>query len=875
MPDEADATGSARMNMPSLGTGFNVSVPEVESTTTAINALAGSLSALKATIGLFSANPMMATGLNSMLRSIRSEATQTKSALAGIMSGGGGAPVGGGGFSGGVPAASGGGGGDWLSSATAQAREGGIAAGAYLGTDKQESLLKATAMTPLRFLRDTINTNRGNVLAASTSLGLTARQQNTSIESMLGTMARFPGSIYGNPSELISLFQNAPRYGAAYNFGGQEGGQGVRAAGFFQGVRQAQQLNPGANVQDIASMIGGFAGNTAAQRQGQMLTGGAYSMIAVGGRQKSLSEWADSILKWLKDLRPGANKGKDFTYGELMAQYFPGSNIDAWFDANAVPQNMRDYWWTYVLQRASQSKPEDFKIGGDETNLAQRRMEAATELTRTQFSMGSKMTGAYLNREQANKWFNQIFGQASQSLVTSVAGSGLASWVNFLPDTVESFLMQGLENIGKGDVGDIGDGGYGEFGGTGTSGLSQNMRSKLGPMLQANPKLRVTSGLRDNAMQRRLKGKGYSRVSGGPSAHTRGDAADLGPPSQYGWIMANAAKFGLKSGKSQGEPWHVGVGDVDLNELMGNTPMGLLGQLGGDGSAGGAATFIAKFISSILGGLTSLTGSLLGTSSMGPAYDPNVYQKMVDASRGTKLGGISVGAPVGTVPGTSTLAPGGSITSTGQYLGVRTPQDKVAAFQSSDEHIRGAAVAQALYAAGFRGQDLANMAAISYRESHWNPLAWNGQGQDRSGGLLQINQKPYLDKGQTPPYGVMDLLDPYANAKIAYDLFNKTIPNAGGYSPWTYPGEDWRYKVDFSKGTQAVRDAGLGDVEAMGYLNMMPNRSLGKGVVQFNNTFQINGGQGSGAGGIDVRRTVTMLANQLEDEMQRRLARTN
>jgi hypothetical protein len=81
--------------------------------------------------------------------------------------------------------------------------------------------------------------------------------------------------------------------------------------------------------------------------------------------------------------------------------------------------------------------------------------------------------------------------------------------------------------------------------------------------------------------------------------------------------------------------------------------------------------------------------------------------------------------------------------------------------------------------------------------------------------------------------------------------------------------------VDFSKGTQAVRDAGLGDVEAMGYLNMMPNRSLGKGVVQFNNTFQINGGQGSGAGGIDVRRTVTMLANQLEDEMQRRLARTN
>jgi Lysozyme like domain len=874
MPDEADATGSARMNMPSLGTGFNVSVPEVESTTTAINALAGSLSALKATIGQFSANPMMATGLNSMLRSIRSEATQTRSALAGIM-GGGGAPSGGGGGGGGVPTGSGGGGGDWLASATAQAREGGIAAGAYLGTDKQESLLKATAMTPLRFLRDTINTNRGNVLAASGSLSLTSRQQNTTIENMLGTMARFPGSIYGNPSELISLFQNAPRMGASYNFGGQEGGQGVRAAGYFQGIRQAQQLNPAANVQDIAQMFKEFAGNSAAQRQGQVLTGGAYSMIAGGGRQKSLSEWAESVLKWLKGLRPGGNRGKDFTYGELMAQYFPGSNIDAWFDANAVPQNLRDYWWTYVLQRASQGNKEDFKIGGDETNLAQRRMEAATELTRTQFAMGSKMTGAYLNREQANKWFNQIFGQASQSLVTSVAGSGLGSWVNFLPDTIESFLMQGLENIGKGDVGDIGDSGYGEFGGTSTSGLSPNMRSKLGPMMRANPKLKVTSGLRDTAMQRRLKGKGYSRVSGGPSAHTRGDAADLGPPSQYGWIMANAAKFGLKSGKSQGEPWHVGVGDT-LSDFVGNTPMGLMSELNQTGgTAEGAASFIAKFISSILGGLTSLTGSLFGKSDMGPAYDPNVYQKMVDASRGTRLGGISVGGVLGGGTTSSPLTPGGSFNSTGQYLGVRTPSDKAAAFQSSDEHIRGAAVAQALYAAGFRGQDLANMAAISYRESHWNPLAWNGVGQDRSGGLLQINQKPYLDKGQTPPYSVMDLLDPYANAKIAYDLFNKTIPNAGGYSPWTYPGEDWRYKVDFSKGQQAVRDAGLGDVEAMGYLNMMPNRSLGKGVVQFNNTFQINGGQGSGAGGIDVRRTVTMIANQLEDEMQRRMARTN
>ena len=73
----------------------------------------------------------------------------------------------------------------------------------------------------------------------------------------------------------------------------------------------------------------------------------------------------------------------------------------------------------------------------------------------------------------------------------------------------------------------------------------------------------MTSGLRDNAMQRRLKAKGIGKVSGKPSAHTRGMAADLGPSSEYNWIKNNASKFGLKSGAGMGEPWHVGMGDPE------------------------------------------------------------------------------------------------------------------------------------------------------------------------------------------------------------------------------------------------------------------------------------------------------------------------
>ena len=42
----------------------------------------------------------------------------------------------------------------------------------------------------------------------------------------------------------------------------------------------------------------------------------------------------------------------------------------------------------------------------------------------------------------------------------------------------------------------------------------------------------------------------------------------------------------------------------------------------------------------------------------------------------------------------------------------------------------------------------------------------------------------------------------------------------------------------------------------------------------FNNTFVVNAPSG-GNSGIDTRRIVTMLADQLESEMRRRMARSN
>jgi hypothetical protein len=763
-------------------------------------------------------------------------------------------------------------------------RPGGLEGGQYLGSGTDTAA--AIALAPMRFLRERMTTNRNTALSASLSLGMASQQQGAGIGSMLSTMSRFPGNVMGTPDELLSLFGAAPALGASYNFGGKAGGQGVRAAGLFAGVREAQMLNPGANVADLTSTIGGYAANTRSQQQSAYLTGGAMGMIKPGGGQKSLSEWAESVLRWLEGLRGGADRGKPFDYGQLMSQYFPGSNIDAWFDANGVPQNMRDYWWTYSLSKANKSGSTGggaMKITPDSKNLAQNRLQSTTELTRTEFGLAGSMMGAYQNREDANRWFNQMFGQMQTTLIPAFAKS-LGAFIQFLPDTIEEMLAKatemgvggifgGLGNAfkgGGGDVGDIGD--YTTTGGTSTSGMHPDMRRKLGGMLRANPKLSITSGLRDENMQGNLKRKGYSRVSGKSSAHTRGMAADLGPPSQYAWIVANAGKFGLSSGNSQGEPWHVGMGDA-LSDLAG----GLTGGFLSDPES--AATLIAQLMGNIFGKMQGGSGSSGGVTD-GPAYDPSFYERLVNASNNIKSGlpsgpGVrAISSAQGNTLGQS-MTPGGSSNSTGAYTGVRTPSNMMGSFFSADDMTRGEAVAQALYAAGFRGQDLINMTSISFRESRWNPNAWNGSGQDRSGGLLQINQKPWLDKGQTPPFSTSDLLDPYANAQIAYDMFTRKIPGQGGYSPWDYPGDpSWQYKVDFGKGSAAVHAAGLGDAE---FMSMLPSRtSGGGGLVQFHNVFQIGGGgNGAGAGGIDVRRTVNMIADQLETEMTRRVSRVN
>ena len=124
----------------------------------------------------------------------------------------------------------------------------------------------------------------------------------------------------------------------------------------------------------------------------------------------------------------------------------------------------------------------------------------------------------------------------------------------------------------------------------------------------------------------------------------------------------------------------------------------------------------------------------------------------------------------------------------------------------------GAQVAQIVYQAGFRGQDLVNMVAIAGRESSWNADAHRTDQPTHkmSGdfGLFQINYEnwPVISQalGLTSK---SQLFDPAVNAAAAKLLFDQ-----GGYFPWNSGANGWEEGGDPLFGTN--RGAAQAAVEA-------------------------------------------------------------
>ena len=125
------------------------------------------------------------------------------------------------------------------------------------------------------------------------------------------------------------------------------------------------------------------------------------------------------------------------------------------------------------------------------------------------------------------------------------------------------------------------------------------------------------------------------------------------------------------------------------------------------------------------------------------------------------------------------------------------------------------AAAAAAYKAGFRGEALAEITAVAFAESSYDPTETNMKGGDRSYGLWQINMKDGTGPERRQRFGLAsneDLFDPDANARAAFGLWQDR-----GFQPWRNSHGNANYMAALPEARQAAAWAeGGGTVGAAG-----------------------------------------------------------
>jgi hypothetical protein len=437
------------------------------------------------------------------------------------------------------------------------------------------------------------------------------------------------------------------------------------------------------------------------------------------------------------------------------------------------------------------------------------------------------------------------------------------------------------------------------------SNLHPTLQDRLTQMFMDNPNVGFGGGYRSEAAQEALflsryteseqktdiywNGKYWKKVSGhdvappGKSMHEIGLAADL--VGDLDWVVQNAHKYGLKHfADVNNEPHHVQLAELpnarSEYEKQGSV-LGTGSQPSGVGSqpsgVGGSTTSPVSEDGGSYAGSGASPGSSPGTSPLGTSVSGVLGQKTIaekialvkaTAMSNRTQGGFSQRGSAGGNSG----SPDSATTSSSS-----TPVNATSGGQMTGEQ-----VAQILYNAGFRGEDLVAALAISWRESRWDAGAFVSDEDDLSYGLMQINMIPGATnpEGNRRDWGISSneaLFDPATNARIAYEKYKwNRSNNRDAFQDWEIGGNHLSGTSSiYPEATRIVNDMGLrggdGAFSAPG-----PSSRSSMTSVSGNHTFNIspNITLNGSATGDDLRRIATEVARLIEQEVKRTTLRS-
>lgn len=609
------------------------------------------------------------------------------------------------------------------------------------------------------------------------------------------------------------------------------------------------------STQDMAQMIATLASPTVNNRMTMTLGTGMYGP---GGSQRNIMQVMQQIVR-----------GSGLTNERIVQSGMQiGSVTRARLSALGVPEDMQNMVLQYAQENLTYKKkggvgmydpndPAAQKLMGIDKNFANKReaTEQAQEARDMQFY--KRQADNYATLENNTRRLTEAFG-AMEDTLQQVMGTRISTR-NSPGFQIGKGLLGGAMMIGgialsgasfgaaapagmmltamgagmtasafKGFSGPTGDPvgkdysvGYGGKKTTIGSVASAPSVAKLNPkfrerllrMIQDNPNVGIGQGFRDPAEQRTMFMNRYSRTSEktdifwegsywkkkegvapaappGFSMHEIGLAADL--TGDLDWVQKNAAKYGLKTfGGVNGEPWH-----VQPAELPNSRP-----EYEKSGAKWGGSSGERPDPKAVIAGITD--GGVMGDRfRMSQMSISDTIAATSDLNK-VKLAQLQMLNGPGTIRTTSTLS------------GRKGKRGK----------LKPEEVASYLYAAGFRGDDLAKALAISYRESNFNTDAHNRNRKtgDNSYGLFQINMIDKYGENRRRAWKLKsneELFDPIVNIRVANEMYrwNKGHKRDPFYDWGPYKGKDAVYGAasSYYPKAQAIAKKITGDPAPVG-----------------------------------------------------------